>query len=317
PPPPPPAISTLSLPDALPILAYPTAPAFYPVPVRPLRSLPPASSPPRLTATQLPLASDSGRHGSQRTSTSNISAMPGAPHQIGSLLVRDLARSALEEALQLLQRLQRPLGHEHVAAVVQHLDAAIAQQAAEFPAGLRRRHLVLGPDQQQDRAGDLRRKGLALLPGIAGGQIRMENARGRALQQAPALSGQPATGQRLAAQVGPGPMTPAGDHLDRGRVVRFRGGEQVGVHWHGAGTAEKRQALNPLRVARRRRQRRDRPHGVPDEACTLYTGGFQDRDAPVGDLLDAPQGRPLGKAVAGEIERQDGALVMGQIAALH
>src|SRR5690606_4392058 len=95
PPPPPPAISTLSLPDALPILAYPTAPAFYPVPVRPLRSLPPASSPPRLTATQLPLASDSGRHGSQRTSTSNISAMPGAPHQIGSLREPDLARSAL------------------------------------------------------------------------------------------------------------------------------------------------------------------------------------------------------------------------------
>src|SRR5690606_27356940 len=78
-----------------PRLAYPTAPAFYPVPVRPLRSLPPASSPPRLTATQLPLASDSGRHGSQRTSTSNISAMPGAPHQIGSLREPDLARSAL------------------------------------------------------------------------------------------------------------------------------------------------------------------------------------------------------------------------------
>src|SRR5690606_14654276 len=79
-----------------PRLAYPTAPAFYPVPVRPLRSLPPASSPPRLTATQLPLASDSGRHGSQRTSTSNISAMPGAPHQIGSLREPDLARSSLE-----------------------------------------------------------------------------------------------------------------------------------------------------------------------------------------------------------------------------
>src|SRR5690625_7506239 len=79
-----------------PRLAYPTAPAFYPVPVRPLRSLPPASSPPRLTATQLPLASDSGRHGSQRTSTSNISAMPGAPHQLGSLRAPDLARIALE-----------------------------------------------------------------------------------------------------------------------------------------------------------------------------------------------------------------------------
>src|SRR5690606_41263024 len=72
----------LSLHDALPIF-------------RPLRSLPPASSPPRLTATQLPLASDSGRHGSQRTSTSNISAMPGAPHQIESLREPDLARYAL------------------------------------------------------------------------------------------------------------------------------------------------------------------------------------------------------------------------------
>src|SRR5690625_4097062 len=86
-----------------PRLAYPTAPAFYPVPVRPLRSLPPASSPPRLTATQLPLASDSGRHGSQRTSTSNISAMPGAPHQIGSLREPDLARSALHAASMVLR----------------------------------------------------------------------------------------------------------------------------------------------------------------------------------------------------------------------
>src|SRR5690606_9515183 len=32
--------------------------------------------------------------GSQRTSTSNISAMPGAPHQIESLREPDLARSA-------------------------------------------------------------------------------------------------------------------------------------------------------------------------------------------------------------------------------
>lgn len=39
--------------------SYPTAPASYPVPVRQLRALPPASSPPRLAATQLPLASGS------------------------------------------------------------------------------------------------------------------------------------------------------------------------------------------------------------------------------------------------------------------
>ena len=35
---------------------YPTAPAFYPVPVRQLRALLPASSPPRLSTTQLPSA---------------------------------------------------------------------------------------------------------------------------------------------------------------------------------------------------------------------------------------------------------------------
>ena len=39
--------------------SYPTAPASYPVPVRQLRALPPASSPPRLATTQLPLASGS------------------------------------------------------------------------------------------------------------------------------------------------------------------------------------------------------------------------------------------------------------------
>ena len=38
---------------------YPTAPALYPVPVRQLRALPPASSPPRLATTQLPSAGGS------------------------------------------------------------------------------------------------------------------------------------------------------------------------------------------------------------------------------------------------------------------
>jgi hypothetical protein len=44
-----------------PMPGYPTAPALYPVPVRQLRALPPASSPPRLATTQLPSASGSGQ----------------------------------------------------------------------------------------------------------------------------------------------------------------------------------------------------------------------------------------------------------------
>src|ERR1035437_3045161 len=40
---------------------YPTTPAWYPVPVRQLRVLPPASSPPHLAVTQLPLANGSGQ----------------------------------------------------------------------------------------------------------------------------------------------------------------------------------------------------------------------------------------------------------------
>ncbi len=44
-----------------PMPGYPTAPAFYPVPVRQLRVLLPASSPPRLATTQLPSASGSGQ----------------------------------------------------------------------------------------------------------------------------------------------------------------------------------------------------------------------------------------------------------------
>lgn len=52
-----------------PQLAYPDTPAFYPVPVRPLRIWPPASSPPRLATTQLPSARGSHHQGPQRTST--------------------------------------------------------------------------------------------------------------------------------------------------------------------------------------------------------------------------------------------------------
>ena len=39
---------------------HPTPQALYPVPVRQLRGLPPASSPPHLAMTQLPLANGSG-----------------------------------------------------------------------------------------------------------------------------------------------------------------------------------------------------------------------------------------------------------------
>jgi len=60
-----------------PLPGYPTAPASYPISVRRLRTRPPASSPPRLTATQLPSVCDSHHQGSQRTYTSCINAMPG------------------------------------------------------------------------------------------------------------------------------------------------------------------------------------------------------------------------------------------------
>ena len=60
-----------------PLPGYPTTPALYPVSVRRLRAWPPASSPPRLTATQLPSARGSHHQGPQRTSTSSNNAMPG------------------------------------------------------------------------------------------------------------------------------------------------------------------------------------------------------------------------------------------------
>ena len=44
-----------------PMPGHPTAPALYPVPVRRLRALLPASSPPRLATTQLPSANGSGQ----------------------------------------------------------------------------------------------------------------------------------------------------------------------------------------------------------------------------------------------------------------
>ena len=70
-----------------PLPGCPTAPAFYPVPVRQVRAWPPASSPPRLAATQLPSARGSHHQGPQRTPTSSINAMPGT--QKGP---RDVAR---------------------------------------------------------------------------------------------------------------------------------------------------------------------------------------------------------------------------------
>jgi hypothetical protein len=44
-----------------PLPGYPTAPASYPMSVRQLRALPPASSPPHLSMTQLPSANGSGQ----------------------------------------------------------------------------------------------------------------------------------------------------------------------------------------------------------------------------------------------------------------
>ena len=61
-----------------PLPGYTAMPTLYPISVRQLRARPPASSPPRLAATQLPSPRDSHHQGSQRTSTSCINAMPGA-----------------------------------------------------------------------------------------------------------------------------------------------------------------------------------------------------------------------------------------------
>jgi hypothetical protein len=55
----------------------PTAPALYPISVRRPPDLPPASSPPRITATQLPSAIGSAPCGPKRTFTSKFSAMRG------------------------------------------------------------------------------------------------------------------------------------------------------------------------------------------------------------------------------------------------
>ena len=57
----------------------PTALALYPISVRRPPALPPASSPPRIAATQLPLAIGSAPCGPKRTFTSKFNAMRGTP----------------------------------------------------------------------------------------------------------------------------------------------------------------------------------------------------------------------------------------------
>ena len=68
-----------------PELGYPATTAFYPVPVRRVRLLPPTSFRPRLATTPLPLASSSHHQGLQRTFTFQIHAMPGT-HRVGGRL---------------------------------------------------------------------------------------------------------------------------------------------------------------------------------------------------------------------------------------
>ena len=75
PPPDLPARVSIGRPRLLP--GCPTAPTFYPVPVRQVRTSPPAASPPRLAATQLLSARGSPHRGPQRTFTPSINAMPG------------------------------------------------------------------------------------------------------------------------------------------------------------------------------------------------------------------------------------------------
>src|SRR5208283_4250021 len=57
----------------------PTALALYPMSVRRPPDLPPASSPPRIAATQLPSAIGSAPCGPKRTCTSKFTAMRGTP----------------------------------------------------------------------------------------------------------------------------------------------------------------------------------------------------------------------------------------------
>src|SRR5208282_775187 len=59
----------------------PTALALYPISVRRPPDLPPASSPPRIAATQLPLASGSAPCGPKRTCTSKFNAMRGTRYR--------------------------------------------------------------------------------------------------------------------------------------------------------------------------------------------------------------------------------------------
>ena len=64
-----------------PLPGYPTAPALYPMSVRQLRALPPASSPPHLAVTQLPLANGSGQ--SARRGLTPPRSVPCLAHRRG------------------------------------------------------------------------------------------------------------------------------------------------------------------------------------------------------------------------------------------
>src|SRR5690554_5183060 len=99
------------------------------------------------------------------------------------------ATVVLKKSLQLLQGCHRLLGHEHVAAAIEHLEAAVGQKFGQLLPRPWWCHLVLGPDQQQDRAGNLCRQNFTALPGVAGGQVGVKHPWTSTLQQAVALAG--------------------------------------------------------------------------------------------------------------------------------
>ena len=70
-------------------------------------------------------------------------------------------------------------------------------------------------------------------------------------------------------------------------------------------------------MARGAVERDQRTHAVADERRGLRAGGIEQRDDPVGHVLDARERRAVAAAVAGQIEREHAVAVVREVARLQ
>ena len=132
----------------------------------------------------------------------------------------------------------------------------------------------------------------------------MKNAGAASIQQPLGAAEHPKPRRRAAAARG-GAEAPERDHVDGGVLVGLGRREQIGMHRHFRGGADQREPLDARGRARGGFERDQGAHAVADQARPLDPSRAHQRKGPIRQRADVGERRPLGAAVAGQIDSQD------------